>query len=98
MRIESLSSQQVAERLNRIAQEKDDQTQTFSDSLKQALQSVDQLTQDARTAGQDVLTGTSDQLHTAILAAEKAEMALRVTLQVRNKALEAYQEIMRMQV
>lgn len=47
---------------------------------------------------QSLLTGGVSDLSTAIIAAEKAEIALRLTVQVRNKALEAYNEVMRMQV
>lgn len=47
---------------------------------------------------QSLLTGGVSDLSTAIIAAEKAEIALRLTVQVRNKAVDAYNEVMRMQV
>ncbi len=43
-------------------------------------------------------SGNIDDLHTSMIAANKAELSLRFVLQVRNKAVEAYQEVMRMQV
>ena len=42
--------------------------------------------------------GQVDDISQVIVAAEKADIALQLTLAVRNKAVEAYQEIMRMQV
>ena len=39
-----------------------------------------------------------EDLHTAMIAVQKASLALELTLQVRNKAIESYQEIMRMQL
>ncbi|MBM9537437.1 flagellar hook-basal body complex protein FliE [Desulfobulbus alkaliphilus] len=47
---------------------------------------------------QQVHGGGEKNLHEAMIAIEKADISLRYMVQVRNKALEAYQEIMRMQV
>lgn len=47
---------------------------------------------------QNLLTGGVSDLSTAIIAAEKAEIALRLTVQVRNKIVDSYNEVMRMQV
>ena len=44
------------------------------------------------------MEGKIEDLHQVILAGEKAALALQMTLQVRNKVVEAYQELMRMQV
>lgn len=43
-------------------------------------------------------TGQIDSLHKVMIDAEKADIALQFTVQVRNKVIEAYQEIMRMQL
>ena len=45
-----------------------------------------------------LVTGTLDDLHTATIAAAKADIMLNLTVQVRNKMVESYQEIMRMQM
>ncbi len=47
---------------------------------------------------QQLHTGGEKHLHEAMLSIEQADITLRYMVQVRNKALEAYQEIMRMQV
>jgi flagellar hook-basal body complex protein FliE len=47
---------------------------------------------------QQFLTGENEELHTTILATQKAELAFELGLQVRNKVVDAYQEIMKMQM
>jgi flagellar hook-basal body complex protein FliE len=47
---------------------------------------------------QKFLSGDTDELHTTILATQKAELAFQLGLQVRNKVVDAYQEIMKMQM
>ena len=46
----------------------------------------------------DLATGKSDNVHGAVLAMVEADMSFRMTLEIRNRLTEAYQEIMRMQV
>jgi flagellar hook-basal body complex protein FliE len=70
----------------------------FSDILFKALSDVNRLHHDADKAILNVQTGNTGDLHEAIIALEKADVSLRTMLQVRNKLIEAYQEIMRMQV
>ncbi|MCA9212368.1 MAG: flagellar hook-basal body complex protein FliE [Planctomycetales bacterium] len=52
----------------------------------------------ADAAIQDLATGKSDNVHGAVLAMVEADMSFRMTLEIRNRLTEAYQEIMRMQV
>jgi flagellar hook-basal body complex protein FliE len=68
----------------------------FADSLKRALQETNRIQQDADRAVEAVVQGNSG-VHEGMLALGKADLSLRLLLQVRNKALEAYKEIMRMQ-
>ena len=66
----------------------------FMDSLSQ----VDKLEHDADKASKELSTGGPTTLHDTMLALEKAELSLRLMMQVRNKIVEAYQEVLRMQV
>ena len=62
---------------------------------------LDQTVQYLNQADQSILeanTGGPADLHDVMIAMEKADISLRLMVQVRNKAVEAYQEIMRMQV
>ena len=70
----------------------------FSDVLGRAMADVATSEQTVSTESLKLLTGDSANIHNVVLAAEKAEVALRLTLQVRNKVLDAYNEIMRMQI
>lgn len=70
----------------------------FSDALFKAVAEVNSLHQDADKRILNVQAGRSDNLHEAIIALEKADVSFRTMLTVRNKLIEAYQEIMRMQV
>jgi flagellar hook-basal body complex protein FliE len=70
----------------------------FADSLKEAVQSVNTLQKDADVMSQKLATGETKNIPEVMLAVEKADIALKLMVQVRNKMIEAYQEIMRMQV
>jgi flagellar hook-basal body complex protein FliE len=70
----------------------------FSDIFHETLQNA-AITDNADKASQiDLLTGTSDDFSGLLLDAEKAEIALSLTVQIRDKVLTAYNEIMNMQV
>ncbi|MBX9769565.1 MAG: flagellar hook-basal body complex protein FliE [Bdellovibrionales bacterium] len=71
---------------------------SFSDTLKDAIHSVNDLQKDADTKVQNLATGKSQNLHETMIATEKADIALRLMVQVRNKIIDAYQEVMKMQV
>ena len=71
---------------------------TFQNVLEQAVGSVEQMRGEANQAVQKFLTGQDEELHTAALATQKAELAFELGLQVRNKVVQAYQQIMQMQV
>jgi flagellar hook-basal body complex protein FliE len=45
-----------------------------------------------------LMTGESQDLHTTVIAMQKADLSFQMMMQVRNKIVQAYQEIMRMQV
>lgn len=70
----------------------------FAEKLWQALEEVNNLQKEADAAILDVALGKEENLHRAIIALERANLALGLAVQVRNKVIEAYQEIMRMQV
>ena len=67
----------------------------FGEVLKQALGQVNQLQQAADTAAQDFSLGHTRDVATTLITIEKANVGFQLALQIRNKLLEAYQEIMR---
>ncbi len=70
----------------------------FQSALASAINSVDTSQKNAATSVQQFLTGENEELHTTILATQKAELAFELGLQVRNKVVDAYQEIIKMQM
>lgn len=73
-------------------------TTTFGDFLQKIAQEANQAQLVADHKMQEVAAGRNKDLHGAVLAMEKADVQFRLLTQVRNKVLEAYREIMRMQV
>lgn len=70
----------------------------FAAALKDAVGRVEGLRGEASDAVGRMLSGEAGDLHTAVLATQKAELAFELFLQVRNKVVSAYQEIMRMPI
>jgi flagellar hook-basal body complex protein FliE len=70
---------------------------SFVDALKSFTGQVDQEMQSANQKIDEFAVGKRFDLHEIMIATEKADISFRLLLQVRNKLLEAYQEIMRMQ-
>ena len=71
---------------------------SFADVLKNKVQEINELQLDADNAISKVELEDSGSIHEAMIALEKASISFRTMMQVRNKILEAYQEVMRMQV
>lgn len=77
---------------------KNDSTMSFKDMLAQALDTVNNLQLNADLMAQKVATGEITDIHQVLMAVEEVNLGLQLTMQIRNKIIEAYQEIMRMQV
>jgi len=71
--------------------------ESFVDIIKDKIGEINQLQIDADTAIERVELSDSGSIHEAMMALEKANISFRAMMQVRNKILEAYQEVMRMQ-
>ncbi|MCX6633329.1 MAG: flagellar hook-basal body complex protein FliE [Candidatus Solibacter sp.] len=70
----------------------------FKDVLSSAIQKVEAIGQNASLSVERFLAGEGEELHTTILATQQAELSFELFLQARNKVVNAYQEIMRMQM
>ena len=77
-------------------QEKSDQG--FTAYLKNSFDEVNRSLATADKLATDLAVGKNENLHEAMISMEKAEASFKLLVQVRNRALEAYNEIMRMQV
>jgi flagellar hook-basal body complex protein FliE len=70
---------------------------SFSATLQDAMVDVDHLQAQAEGAVRGVLEGTGTDVHKAVIAVEKSDLAFQLMLQVRNKIIAAYQEVERLQ-
>jgi flagellar hook-basal body complex protein FliE len=70
----------------------------FASVLEGAIQAVEHPGQQASESIQNFLNGDGEELHNVALSVQKASLAFDLGLQVRNKIVSAYQEVMRMQV
>lgn len=73
-------------------------SQSFGEMLTQSIGKVNALQTEANVAMEKLASGESQNLHETLLAVEKADIAFRTMNQVRTKVIEAYREIMKMQI
>lgn len=71
---------------------------SFSDVLSQALKQVETDLKSSEEMSKLASIGEAKDLHQVMIAMEKADLSLQLAVQVRNKVVEAYQEMMRMQI
>ena len=71
---------------------------SFGEFLKDALKEVNQLQLNSDSWNAKLAAGQVEDVSQVVVAGQKAELALQLTLQLRNRAVSAYQEIARMQV
>lgn len=70
----------------------------FADQLKEAINSTNEAQVKADQAVEQLHSGQGANLHEVMISLEKADISMRLFVQLRNKAVDAYQEIMRMNV
>ncbi len=84
------------EPLRRPGTEKTDTN--FGTVLKDAISTVNELQKQSDQEIEKLMTGESQDLHNTVIAMQKADLSFQMMMQVRNKIVQAYQEIIRMQV
>lgn len=70
----------------------------FAERLTEVIEGVNELQATASTEAQKLATGEAENLQEVVVAMEKADLSLQLTIQVTQKAVDAYREISRMQV
>jgi flagellar hook-basal body complex protein FliE len=70
----------------------------FSEYLRDAIKDTNKLILEADNIATDFALGKTDNIAQVMIAAEKADMALQFTMQIRTKILDVYNEIMKMQI
>lgn len=71
---------------------------SFKNVLNEAIDKFERVGDENAQSTLDLLTGNTDDLSDTLISAQKSEIAVNLTVAVRNKAIEAYKEIMNMQV
>lgn len=69
----------------------------FASTLNSAISKVEQLHQDSQSEVSDMLAGNRQDIHNVMIAVEKADVAFQLMMQVRNKIVNAYQEVSKLQ-
>ena len=77
---------------------KNEQIQTFSETLKGFIKDVNVLQKEAGKSVEKLLTGEIKDVHDVMVAVEKAGTSFELMMEIRNKMIDAYHEILRMQV
>ncbi len=72
--------------------------ESFGQTLSKAIADVNALQMEAGKAMEQLIAGQATDLHEVMIAAEKAKTSFDLLLEIRNKAIETYREIMRIQV
>jgi len=75
-----------------------EQNSSFADVLTETFNTTNATDAQDKSSALQLLMGESDDLSGILLDAQKAELALQLTLQIRNKIVDAYTEVMRMSV
>jgi len=73
-------------------------TRTFGEMLKDAINQAEATQQRADQEAMKLVSGEAENLHDVVIAAEEASLMLTLAVQMRNRAVEAYQELMRTQI
>ncbi len=71
---------------------------SFSELLKAAIERVNALQNESAEMNKKLALGEVEDIHQVMIAGEKAAIALELTIEIRNKVVEAYQSIMRLNV
>lgn len=72
--------------------------QSFSEMLNDAMKDVNKQQVEGYNAMEDIATGKVSNLQEAIQQIEEAELSMKLALETKNKAINAYREVMRMQI
>jgi len=77
---------------------KKDDSISFGDTISNFLDAVNTAQVDAKDSVSEIVTGESENLHEAMAKVEEAKLSFELMLEIRNKLLQSFQEIQRMQV
>lgn len=71
---------------------------SFADLLANAIHDVDSTMKSSEASVQDFITGKTDNIHDVMISMQKAQLSFQMMVEIRNRMIDTYQEISRMQV
>ncbi|MGM0873663.1 MAG: flagellar hook-basal body complex protein FliE [Bacillota bacterium] len=89
---------QIQQKSNLLTNNTNTSKTSFADTLKQSIDQINQSQIESDKMTEALATGKNVELHDVMITAQKASVTMTLAVEVRNKAIEAYQEMMRMQV
>lgn len=95
MKVDSVS--QYMNLMNRMLEE-ESKSVDFTSVMKGYLNEINELQVVADKSTEELILGETENVHDVMIKAEEARLALELTVQVRNKVIEAYQDLIRMQI
>jgi flagellar hook-basal body complex protein FliE len=84
--------------LGNVVNNKNKADGSFEELLKKEIDTTNNMMQNAEKAGADIATGKVEDLARASITIQKAEMQMKMVLEVRNKAINAYKELLKTQI
>jgi flagellar hook-basal body complex protein FliE len=100
--IQSLRQNPAMEGRNRIQKvdfnDPSNQEASFADMIRDAVQSVDDMQKVSETGVENILAGKAENIHEVMISMQKAQLSFQLMVEMRNKAVETYQELSRMQI
>ena len=98
MEINPVKFQSGFENFSINKKDENQKAQAFSDMFREKLSEVNELQKDSQAMTASFAAGETDNVHDVMIASEKAKVAVNLTTAVQTKVLDAYNEIMRLQV
>ncbi len=101
-KINQLQNVNLRDLVNKTTSQKNEQLKEghkdFGQTITDFVDAVNESQKDASQKAQEVIQGKSDNLHQAMASMEEARLSFQLMIEIRNKLLDSYQEIQRMQV
>jgi len=95
MKVESLKIPEFFEPVEKL---KEKEKGSFSKIIRESIKKVMDIEKEASAEAEKLIKNETPDLHNVMIAIEKADLTFQLMMQVRNKIISAYEEIMRMQV
>ncbi|MCM3409082.1 flagellar hook-basal body complex protein FliE [Metabacillus sp. YM-086] len=93
-----ITTQPVQPKATNITNIQNENKTSFAETLKQSINEINKAQLESDKMTEALASGKNVELHDVMIASQKSSITLLTAIEVRNKAIEAYQEMMRMQV